>query len=61
MLVVILTNLSNHLIAQATVMVLVNVNILLPMNLLDQWFPTFLHRGPVKNFKNVRGLATKDP
>ena len=61
MLVVILTNLSNHLIAQATVVVLVNVNILLPMNLLDQWFPTFLHRGPVKIFKNVRGLATKDP
>ena len=28
---------------------------------LKQWFPTFLHRGPVKNVKNVCGPATKDP
>ena len=29
-------------------------------NDLEQWFPTFLHRVPVKIFKNVRGPATKD-
>ena len=33
----------------------------MPLDFLYQWFPTFLHRGPVKISTNDRGPAAKDP